>query len=193
MKTTHRLVLLSLTLFVAVCELPSALAQTNEVSSARDGLKVQQGLKLADVRVHDPFIVAHQPTKTYYLYTARGPRQGLGRAGVVTYKSKDLREWEGPFVVFTVPDGIWANPRHGVWAPEVHEYKGRFYLFATLHNNDAILSTPPEVWRTNHLRGSIVAASDSPAGPFQVLKPSGPHPPTNFMTLDGTLYVDPAG
>ena len=70
-------------------------------------------------------------------------------------------------------------------------YKGRFYLFATLHNNDAILSTPPQVWRTNHLRGSIVAASDSPAGPFQVLKPNGPHPPTNFMTLDGTLYVDP--
>src|SRR6478752_7168344 len=106
---------------------------------------------------------------------ASGPRQGLGRSGVVTYKSKDLREWEGPFVVFTVPDGIWANPRHGVWAPEVHEYQGKFYLFATLHNNDAILSTPPQVWRTNHLRGSIAAASDSPAGPFQVLKPSGPH------------------
>jgi hypothetical protein len=86
-----------------------------------------------------------------------------------------------------------ANPRHGVWAPEVHEYKGKFYLFATLHNNDALLSAPPDVWRTNHLRGSIVAGSDSPEGPFQVLKKTGPHPPTNFMTLDGTLYVDPAG
>jgi beta-xylosidase len=193
MKTIHRLVLLSLMFLSAVGGLPSALAQTNQSSTAHAGLKVQQGLKLADVRVHDPFIVAHQPTKTYYLYTAGGPRQGLDRSGVVTYKSKNLREWEGPFVVFTVPDGIWANPSHGVWAPEVHEYKGRFYLFATLHNNDAILSTPPQVWRTNHLRGSIVAASDSPAGPFQVLKSSGPHPPTNFMTLDGTLYVDPEG
>jgi beta-xylosidase len=194
MKTTHNLGFgFLLLVFVVVCVWPSALAQTNEPVSAPEGLMVRQGLRLADVRVHDPFIVAHQPTKTYYLYTASGPRQGLGRFGVVTYKSKDLREWEGPFVVFTVPDGIWANPRHGVWAPEVHEYQGKFYLFATLHNNDALLSTPPEVWRTNHLRGSIVAVSDSPAGLFQVLKPTGPHPPRNFMTLDGTLYVDPEG
>lgn len=193
MRTKLQLSFLSLGLLLMGSNGSTLFAQTNESTNAPEGLKVRQGLKLADVRVHDPFIVAHQPTKTYYLYTASGPRQGLGRSGVVTYKSKDLREWEGPFVVFTVPDGIWANPRHGVWAPEVHEYKGKFYLFATLHNNDAILSTPPEVWRTNHLRGSIVAASDSPAGPFEVLKKTGPHPPTNFMTLDGTLYVDPAG
>ena len=90
-------------LFTTAGGLPSALAQTNEPSSAQDALKIRRGLRLADFRVHDPFIVAHQPTKTYYLYTASGPRQGLGRSGVVTYKSKDLREWEGPFVVFTVP------------------------------------------------------------------------------------------
>ena len=74
-KTTHGFCLLSLMLFVAIGGLLSALAQTNEASSARSGLKVQQGLKLADVRVHDPFIVAHQPTKTYYPYRACGPRQ----------------------------------------------------------------------------------------------------------------------
>jgi beta-xylosidase len=170
MKTQLQRFLLPLMILVVVGGLPLLQAQTN----APDGLKVQQGLKLADVRVHDPFIVAHQPTKTYYLYTAGGPRHGLDRSGVITYKSKDLREWEGPFVVFTVPDGIWANPRHGVWAPEVHEYKGRFYLFATLHNNDAILSTPPQVWRTNHLRGSIVAGSDSPEGPFQCTQAKRP-------------------
>ena len=192
MREGYKRLLLRLLLLATVGGLLPVLAQTNDLI-APEKLKVRQGLKLSKIRVHDPYIFAHQPSKTYYLYTAIGPKQGVERSGVITYKSKNLSEWDGPSFVFTVPDGIWANPKHGVWAPEVHEYKGRFYLFATLHNNDAILSTPPEVWRTNHLRGSVVAVSDSPAGPFELLKPSGPHPPANFMTLDGTLYVDPKG
>lgn len=153
-------------------------------------LRARQNQRLADIRVHDPFILPHQATKTYYLYTAIGARSPVGRSGVVTYRSKDLLNWDGPHLVFTVPDGTWADPRHGVWAPEVHEYRGKFYLFCTLHNNNTIFSVPPESVRTNHLRGSVVAESDSPEGPFKLLKTDGPHPPKNFMTLDGTLFVD---
>jgi beta-xylosidase len=159
---------------------------------ATNRMAVRENLRLNNIRVHDPFIVAHEPSRTYYLYTAAGGRE-LGRSGVITYKSKDLVNWSGPFVVFTVPDGVWANPRHGVWAPEVHEYRGKFYLFGTLHNNNTVLSAPPQVWRTNSMRGTVVAESSSPEGPFQLLKSTGPHPPTNFMTLDGTLYVDAEG
>jgi beta-xylosidase len=115
----------------------------------------------------------------------------LGRSGTVAYRSKDLKSWEGPFAVFAVPDGVWANPRHGAWAPEVHAYKGKYYLFTTLHNRDAIFAQPPEVWKVQHLRGTVIARSDSPLGPFELLKSGGPHPPREFMTLDGTLYVDP--
>lgn len=156
-------------------------------------LTVRENLRLSEIRVHDPFILPHQPSGAYFLYTAVGTRSGLERSGVITYKSKDLVNWSGPYVVFTVPDGVWANPKDGVWAPEVHEYKGKYYLFCTLHNNAAVFATPPETVRTNHLRGSVIAESESPAGPFKLLKTSGPHPPTNFMTLDGTFYVDPAG
>ncbi len=161
-----------------------------QTNSGAGELVVRDGRHLSDIRVHDPFILPYEPTKIYYLYTAIGPRSPLGRSGVITYKSKDLLNWDGPHVVFTVPDGIWANPQHGVWAPEVHEYHGKFYLFCTLHNNDAVFSLPPESVRTNHLRGSVIAESDSPDGPFKLLKTSGPVPPTNFMTLDGTLFVD---
>jgi len=111
----------------------------------------------------------------------------------MTYKSKDLLNWDGPYIVFLVPDGVWANPMHGTWAPEVHEYKGRYYLFVTLHNNDKIIAEPPKVWRINHMRGTVIAVGDSPAGPFKLLKEDGPHTPENFMTLDGTLYVDKSG
>ncbi len=149
-------------------------------------------LKLEDIRIHDPWILPHAESRTYFFYTAsRDPESR--RSGVKAYRSRDLKRWSGPFQVFDVPDGIWANPTHGAWAPEVHEYRGRYYLFVTLHNEDEALAEPPEVWRKNHLRGSVVAAADSPEGPFELLKPDGPHPPRDFMTLDGTLYVDPEG
>ena len=76
MKTTLSLGFILLMFFMAWALSP-AWAQTNETATAPEALKVRQGLRLVDVRVHDPFIVAHQPTKTYYLYTASGPRQGL--------------------------------------------------------------------------------------------------------------------
>jgi beta-xylosidase len=142
------------------------------------------------VPCHDPWILAHAPTKTYYLYTSAQRAVGIGRSGTVAYTSKDLVHWDGPVVVFVVPDGAWANPRHGAWAPEVHEYRGKYYLFTTLHNRDALLAQPPDVWKVQHLRGTVVARSDTPAGPFELLKPSGPHPPRQFMTLDGTLWID---
>ena len=156
------------------------------------------GLKLSDFYVHDPFVLAHQPSKTYYLYnSAYGNLTGGRGAGVLTYKSKDLETWAGPYLVFTVPQGIWANPAHGAWAPEVHEYKGKYYLFVTLHNNDKPIASPhPEllpiyrgVRATAHLRATQICVADSPDGPFQVLGPKM-QTPEKYMTLDGTLYVE---
>ena len=147
-------------------------------------------LKLADIPVHDPWILAHQETQTYYLYTSAGRRDtGDGRSGVKVYKSKDLQNWQGPYIVYRVPAGIWANPAHGVWAPEVHFYNGRYYLFITLHNRDKIIDNPPASWRTTHMRGTVVLVGDSPEGPFEQMQ-DRPHPPADFMTLDGTLYIE---
>jgi hypothetical protein len=162
-------------------------------------LTPRTGMKLGDFNLHDPFVLAHQASKTYYLYTSTGggPTSGQG-AGVVAYKSKDLETWEGPHVVFVVPQGIWANPAHGAWAPEVHEYKGKYYLLVTLHNNDKLIlpQPPPElrpiyqgVNAPHHLRGTQICVADSPDGPFKVLGPKM-QPPEDFMTLDGTLFIE---
>ena len=154
------------------------------------------GLKLGDFGLHDPWILAHQDSKTYYLYTAgRVSQNGQNRSGVVTYKSKDLETWEGPQTVFAVPDGLWANPAHGAWAPEVHSYRGKYYLFVTLHNNDKLIDQPEDrpVYNgglaNRHMRGTQIFVGDSPEGPFQPLE-NRPAPPEDFMTLDGTLYVE---
>jgi len=162
-------------------------------NNASDTSNPRNGHRLKDIPAHDPFVLSHEPTNTYYLYTTGIPElTDLERNGVLVYKSKDLLDWEGPYVVFEIPDGTWAHPRHGTWAPEVHQYDGKYYLFVTLHNRDKILAESPEVWKTNHMRGTSIAVSISPEGPFELLKTDGPVPPRNFMTLDGTLYLDEA-
>lgn len=162
-----------------------ASARASEVSSGEDLMHLQ------DMPLHDPFILAHEPTWTYYLYTSNDSRMtGVKGVGTMVYKSKDLLNWEAPKTVFTLPEKAFAH--EGGWAPEVHEYKGRYYLFTTLYNNERVLSTPPDSWKTNFVRGTITAVSDSPDGPFEMLNPDAALPPVDFMTLDGTLYIDDA-
>jgi hypothetical protein len=159
---------------------------------------VKSGLKLSEFYAHDPFIVADAQNKTYYLYTAIGARQSdQKRAGVVVYKSKDLVSWSGPKLVFSVPDGIWANPGDGAWAPEVHRYHDKYYLFVTLHNNERLIDEKEQVTRPMyqgkvamaHMRGTQILVSDSLEGPFVVLGKDAA-PPPNYMSLDGTLFVE---
>ncbi|MEU7658490.1 glycoside hydrolase family 43 protein [Streptomyces lincolnensis] len=150
--------------------------------------------------LHDPFVVADTGTRTYHLYTSNDPTvSGVSGTGTMVYRSHDLREWTRPDVVFRTADqeGLWASD--GGWAPEVHAWNGRYYLFTTLHNEDRPLAVPPAgPWGTpfqirNHMRGTVTAVSDSLLGPFTVVDPTRPTPPENLMTLDGTLHVDPAG
>jgi glycosyl hydrolase family 43 len=154
------------------------------------------GLKTSEISVgDDPWILADRMTSTYYMYCGtRLPETTQGTADVTMYRSNDLRTWDGPHIVFTVPESGWANPRGGVWSPEVHVYRGRYYLIATLHNPDTIIDKPPDSWRVTHMRGTEIFVSESPEGPFEPVPNSadGPIPPADFMTLDGTLYVEGA-
>ena len=149
------------------------------------GLTPVHIVKLADQRLRDVFILADAPTQTYYLYNSyrRGP---AGRPAVVAYKSRDLENWEGPYVVFETPADFWAQ--RGIWAPEVHAYQGKYYLFTTFNTDDKF----PEQWR-NWLprvkRGSQVLVADSPLGPFQLFQ-NRAHLPADMMTLDGTLWIE---
>ncbi|WP_138753094.1 glycoside hydrolase family 43 protein [Paenibacillus sinopodophylli] len=163
----------------------------NAYNAASDVANPKSGLKLADIPAHDPFVVADKTSQTYYLYTGGSPRlNGMDRYGVLVYKSRDLEAWEGPYVVFTVPDDSWANPQHGAWAPEVHIYDGRCYLFITLHNNDQRLEGIGYGGFPLQWRGTAIAVSDSLEGPFELVKQEAPIVPAEVMTLDGSLYLD---
>lgn len=122
-------------------------------------------LKRSDIRVRDPFIVMEDGV--YYMYATTGERT------YSYYTSRDLENWEEGGVAFEIPEDFWAYK--DVWAGEVHKYKGKFYLFVSLLGK-------------NGLRGTQVAVSDSPRGPFTPLVPHAVTP-ADQSCIDGTLYV----
>jgi arabinan endo-1,5-alpha-L-arabinosidase len=138
--------------------------------------------RLADIRMRDVCILPDQASKTYFMV-------GPGGRGVRAYTSKDLVTWEGPQMVFRAPDDIWGDiPIVSIWAPEMHSYKGKYYLFLTFDTRNRF----PEQWRgwlPRVTRGSQILAGDSPNGPF---KPFANHStlPVDMMTLDGTLWQE---
>lgn len=152
----------------------------------------QATLELPQMPLHDPWMLADQSTHTYYLYTSNVPSLSkTAGAGTMVYTSHDLKHWTEPKVVFTPEKLTWA--KQGAWAPEVHLFRGRYYLFTTFHNQDRKIEQPTPLGHETYMRGTIIAVAQKPEGPFQPLKTSGPIPPDDFMTLDGTLFVDGSG
>lgn len=188
MKTSFRF---GFALGLAVLTTAASVSQTR-VDEANARPRLRTDLQLTEIRLHDPCIVPDAKAGTYYLYTAAPARlTGDNHTGTFVYKSKDLKTWEGPFLVFSVPDGTWADPKENAWAPEVIPYKGRYYLLTTLHNSRTLLETKGPL--PNVARATVIAASDSLMGPFQLLDKDRSVTPRNFMTIDGTLYVESDG
>ena len=146
------------------------------------------GLTRTETRIRDPFVLPDAATQTYYIYgttTAGIFDGGVERKAVMVFKTKDLEHWEDPVPVWEVPADHWG--RETVWAPEVHAYGGRYYLFVTLTSKEQ-LPTPPDRPQ-NVRRGTEILVADSPLGPFQPLG-RGPQTPPDWMALDGSLWVE---
>ncbi len=152
------------------------------------GAQKKSGLTLDDINIRDPYIMAVEKEGVYYMYcTSSVEREGQDYGGVAAYKSKDLKTWEGPVQVFEVPQDNFLTG--GVWAPEVHAYKGKYYLFATL--NSDIVWKAQEKDRPPFLhRATQIFWADSPEGPFHAFANRQPHTPMGQMCLDGTLWVE---
>nr|WP_144922188.1 glycoside hydrolase family 43 protein [Paenibacillus bovis] len=132
-------------------------------------------LKSQDIRIRDPFILPIAESQTYYLYGTTDVNPWNGTAvGFDVYKSKDLENWEGPFPVFRPDEDFWAD--QNFWAPEVHVYKEKYYMFASFKADDKC-------------RGTQILVADGPQGPFQPLT-NEPVTPRDWECLDGTLFID---
>lgn len=132
-------------------------------------------LKTDEIHIRDPFILPVAAEKQYYMYgTTRAMPDAKRPACFQTFCSSDLENWEGPVDVFSAREGFWGT--RDFWAPEVHFYKGRYYLFGTFSAEKV-------------LRATQILVSDSPRGPFQPLT-DRPITPFGWQCLDGTLFVD---
>jgi arabinan endo-1,5-alpha-L-arabinosidase len=132
-------------------------------------------LKNSDIHIRDPFVLPIISEKQYYLYGTTGPEAWTPSAtGINCYTSHNLQHWEGPFPAFRPPVGFWAV--RNFWAPEVHIYRGRYYMFASFKAEGLC-------------RGTQILASDNPHGPFLPIS-DGPATPREWECLDGTLFMD---
>jgi len=139
-------------------------------------------------RIRDPFILADDATKTYYLYETTDPYKGRSYArGVSVRTSKDLDTWSRPKPVMSVPP---KDRCRTVWAPEVYKVGTRYLMFATLSfYPDPEGAKGPNATRLECRRGTWIYAADSPAGPFRPVS-GKPATPEDMMALDGTLFMD---
>lgn len=128
-------------------------------------------MKAAEINIRDPFVLCDGGV--YYLYGTRAENFGKKTGGFDVYVSHDLEQ-------FSPPRECFDSERFGLnrdvnWAPEVHKYKGRYYMFATFTME-------------NGLKGTHALCADNPLGPFV------PHSrtaltPKDCECLDGTLYI----
>lgn len=128
-----------------------------------------------DINIRDPFVLPYDGK--YYLYGTRGATAWTAAFGVDVYVSDDLQTWSDPHECFTVTPDFWASKE--VWAPEVHIYKDKFYMFVSLRSD-------------TRNRGTQILRSDSPMGPFLPFTDDA-ITPKEWLALDGTFYIDKKG
>ncbi len=132
-------------------------------------------MRFKDINIRDPFVLPYEGK--YYLYGTRGKTAWTAASGLDVYVSDDLEIWSDAHECFAVPENFWANKE--IWAPEVHIYKNKFYMFVSFCAD-------------NRLRGTQILRSDSPMGPFVPFTDDA-ITPRDWQCLDGTFYVDKNG
>ncbi len=117
--------------------------------------------------LRDPFVL--NANDRYYIY-------GTGWSGFSTASDSLTDEWSSLKNLVQTP----ADCAGDRWAPEVYEYNGEFYMFASYKS----LKT--------ERHGCAVFKSQSPEGPF-VPHSNGFVTPPDWDSIDGSLYIDNDG
>lgn len=134
-------------------------------------------MKREDVRIRDPFVYADEKTGWYYMYGTTALEDGSLRSknSFSVYKSRDLENFEEGKTVFDGNEqAFWGT--YDFWAAEVHEFRGKYYLFGS-------------VKAEGRCRATHIFVCDTLDGTFTPVSPE-PATPVDWECLDGTLYVE---
>ena len=107
------------------------------------------------ILLSDPCILADSASHTYYM---------TGTGGAM-WTSTNLQTWNGPWWVVETDSTSWMGKRPQIWAAELHQYKGKYYYFATFTNDRTTIDyvAPNRIPR----RACHVLVSDRPEGPYR--------------------------
>lgn len=134
-------------------------------------------LKREEIRIRDPFILPMPEENCYYMYGTTALEDGsiAARTSFSVYRTEDLEHFEEPRVILDGKAlGLWST--RDFWAPEVHRYNGKFYLFGSMKSD-------------THHRGTQIFVCDRPDGSFQPIS-EFPQTPEDWECLDGTFWVE---
>ena len=104
-------------------------------------------MRTEDINLRDPFVLLYN--EKYYMYGSRPEEQ----YGFDVYISDDLENWSEPKCVFEKNADFWGTK--DFWAPEVHFYKGKFYMLASFKVDGVC-------------RGTSILVADEPDARFEV-------------------------
>ncbi len=129
-------------------------------------------MKRNDIYMRDPFLFVEDGVG--YLVGSTDEQCWAGEAGGFSgYRTTDLENFEGPFELFRRTDDFWAN--ENFWAPEIHAYGGKYYMFASF-------------WRKGRKRATQALVCDTPFGKY--VPKARPFTPPEWDCLDGTFYEE---
>ncbi len=133
-----------------------------------------------ELSMSDPYILADEATKTYYL-TSSGGRM---------YKSKDLKMWEGPYNIIDIK-GLWLEKAGFAAAAEIHKIGDYYYYAGTWSDHSDLIQQVPRRYNVPHNQ-TYLLRSKNPEGPYTsfAITPGYDYQPREWDCIDGTLYEE---
>lgn len=135
-------------------------------------------LHFDSLQTSDPFILADEATRMYYLVSSGGSM----------WRSADMKMWTGPYAYLNVDTASWIGTAPRIWAPELHKYRGKYYCLVTFTNPKIIVDTVPNRYNVQR-RTTLILSSDKAEGPYQPVG-KGEYLPENWSVLDGSLWIE---
>ena len=133
---------------------------------------------LDELSMSDPYILADDATKTYYL---------TGSGGGI-YKSTDLKSWTGPYGAYDTR-GTWMDGIKFVAAAEIHKVNGKYYYAATFGDRKELVDAVPRRYNV-YRHQTMILESDKAEGPFKLKNRDTNYDylPHSWDIIDGTIY-----
>ena len=135
---------------------------------------------LDELSMSDPYILADDATKTYYLTSSGG----------CIYKSTDLKNWTGPYGAYDTR-GTWMEGINFVAAAEIHKVNGKYYYAASFGDRKELVDVVPRRYNV-YRHQTMILESDKAEGPFKLKNPDPNYDylPHHLDIIDGTIYVE---